>query len=86
MKQNWKRRKKNQDAINAAKRRNLEVIQALQAGVEDELTNLRTDWMKLKDFYSKMNVFAAKATENSNRNFCFQFNISLTENHIKHLF
>ncbi|EFX64483.1 hypothetical protein DAPPUDRAFT_118125 [Daphnia pulex] len=47
------------------KEETLEVIQALQEGVEDELTNLKTDWMELKDFYSKMNVFAAKATENS---------------------
>jgi hypothetical protein len=56
--------RKTQQAINTAKRRNLEVIQALQEGVEEELTNLRTHWMKLKDFYSNMGVFITKATEN----------------------
>jgi hypothetical protein len=63
------RRKTRQDvertsALNVAKGNCLEVIRALQEG-RQELENLKRDWSKLKDFYSRMEYFVAKATENS---------------------
>jgi N-formylglutamate amidohydrolase len=63
------RRKTRQDvertsALSIVKGNYTEVIQALSKGGQ-ELENLKRDWTKLMEFYSKMDVFITLATENS---------------------
>jgi hypothetical protein len=52
------------NALNIAKRNYLKIIKALSERGQ-ELENLKRDWTKLMEFYSKMDVFITLATENS---------------------
>jgi hypothetical protein len=51
-------------ALSIVKGNYLEVIKALSEGGQ-ELENLKRDWTKLMEFYSKMDVFISLDTENS---------------------